>query len=510
MGYNKNFVVKNGLEVATNLIYANADNLRVGIGTTIPLYALHAPGGIGATFANIGVGTFQDLVLNGIISIGSSSGSLGQYLVNTGAGVTWQTLPSVRTSSTQTATTSQTLFSFAYTVGLLDVFINGVKLTATEFTATDGASVTITQPCFGGETVEFIAYSTVSAGVGYTGINGITVQNSGITTGNGLSITSINFTGAGVTAVGSGAGVTVTIAGAGGSGTNYWSQTAAGINTLSNVGIGTTNPGYADHVNGNNNPANLPSSSLTVGSVGTSNTSFVVNGKAFINGIHIHTGLFPSPQSNAFFGWRAGMLSASGGLNAAFGAGALTTPSGTWCSAFGDGALAIATGNENSAFGSSAGGSLTNGTRNTLIGRFTGGYLTSGSNNTLVGWYAGSGSLNASTSNNTYLGYQSGVSMSTGSYNTIIGSFNGVQSGLDIRSSSNNVVISDGNGDVRFYANSSGNVGIGTTNPTEALHVGGNARVGINTSQGVILTSPDGTKYQLFVENGGTLKTIAV
>jgi hypothetical protein len=35
-------------------------------------------------------------------------------------------------------------------------------------------------------------------------------------------------------------------------------------------------------------------------------------------------------------------------------------------------------------------------------------------------------------------------------------------------------------------------------------------RVGVNTSSGVILTSPNGTKYQLFVENDGTLKTIAV
>jgi hypothetical protein len=55
-----------------------------------------------------------------------------------------------------------------------------------------------------------------------------------------------------------------------------------------------------------------------------------------------------------------------------------------------------------------------------------------------------------------------------------------------------------------------GSVGIGTTNPSYTLDVFGNARVGINTSQGVILTSPNGTRYQLFVENSGTLKTIVV
>lgn len=38
----------------------------------------------------------------------------------------------------------------------------------------------------------------------------------------------------------------------------------------------------------------------------------------------------------------------------------------------------------------------------------------------------------------------------------------------------------------------------------------GSARVGVDTSSGVILTSPNGTQYQLFVENDGTLKTVAV
>jgi hypothetical protein len=60
-------------------------------------------------------------------------------------------------------------------------------------------------------------------------------------------------------------------------------------------------------------------------------------------------------------------------------------------------------------------------------------------------------------------------------------------------------------------AKSDGFVGIGTTNPTSNLTVrGGDISVGINTSQGLILTSPNGTKYRLFVENDGTLKTVAV
>jgi len=53
MAVNKNFVVKNGLEVSTDLILANADNNRVGIATTTPNYTLHVNGGIGATDAYV-------------------------------------------------------------------------------------------------------------------------------------------------------------------------------------------------------------------------------------------------------------------------------------------------------------------------------------------------------------------------------------------------------------------------------------------------------------------------
>ena len=63
MAINKNFVVKNGIEVNTNLIVADTDSNKVGIGTTVPEYTLHVfqGTGIGASTINVtGVGTFLE------------------------------------------------------------------------------------------------------------------------------------------------------------------------------------------------------------------------------------------------------------------------------------------------------------------------------------------------------------------------------------------------------------------------------------------------------------------
>ena len=49
MTINKNFVVKNGFEVSTNLILADADTRKVGISSLNPRYTLDVAGGIGAT-----------------------------------------------------------------------------------------------------------------------------------------------------------------------------------------------------------------------------------------------------------------------------------------------------------------------------------------------------------------------------------------------------------------------------------------------------------------------------
>ena len=74
---------------------------------------------------------------------------------------------------------------------------------------------------------------------------------------------------------------------------------------------------------------------------------------------------------------------------------------------------------------------------------------------------------------NVAIGDRAGQNLTSGSYNVLLGAYSGNQNGLDIRTLSNNVVLSDGEGNVRQFINSSGDVGIKTTIITEALTVAG-------------------------------------
>jgi hypothetical protein len=61
MAINKAFVVKNGFEASTDLIVADANTRRVGVGTTVAIHTLHVNGGIGATTIVVsGIGTFTN------------------------------------------------------------------------------------------------------------------------------------------------------------------------------------------------------------------------------------------------------------------------------------------------------------------------------------------------------------------------------------------------------------------------------------------------------------------
>jgi hypothetical protein len=59
--------------------------------------------------------------------------------------------------------------------------------------------------------------------------------------------------------------------------------------------------------------------------------------------------------------------------------------------------------------------------------------------------------------------------MTTGNNNTILGRYNGNQGGLDIRTASNNIVLSDGDGNPRGIFDSSGNFLVGKTSQLTIL-----------------------------------------
>jgi len=107
--------------------------------------------------------------ITGTITAGSSEGVVGQYLRHVGTGVTWASFPQLRVTQTNTANAGQTTFNFSYNVNFLDVFVNGVKLTSSEYSANNGSQIVLNTPAFAGEIVEFHSYnvaSTYGAGSG--------------------------------------------------------------------------------------------------------------------------------------------------------------------------------------------------------------------------------------------------------------------------------------------------------------------------------------------------------
>jgi hypothetical protein len=190
-------------------------------------------------------------------------------------------------------------------------------------------------------------------------------------------------------------------------------------------------------------------------------TGLTVAGNLSVDGGTIKLdGNYPVGTNNVALGDAALDSNVSGASNVAIGADALTANTASNNTAVGyQAGYTNSTGASNTFLGYAAGYTNDTGNYNTLVGRAAGLALTTGSANTFVGGY------DASTGG-------SGAEMTTGSNNTILGSYNGNQGGLDIRTASNNIVLSDGDGNPRVIVDSSGNVGIGVA-PATRLDVAG-------------------------------------
>jgi len=139
--------------------------------------------------------------------------------------------------------------------------------------------------------------------------------------------------------------------------------------------------------------------------------------------------------------------------NTAHGISALNgNSSGTGVTAIGSSALPVSTASNNTAVGRVAGNSTTSGSDNTFLGMQSGYTNVTGVSNVYAGVSAG---YTATSSYNTFVGQGSGELISSGTKNTILGRYNGNQGSLDIRTSSNNIVLSDGDGNIKFSASAS-------------------------------------------------------
>ena len=119
MAVNKNFVVKNGLEVDTNTLFVDSANNRVAIGTTVPTAALDVRGKIlSDSQVESFVGKFVGIVTAGAVGVSTLT-----YTVGTG-------------SSTKLGIANAT--SLNVTTGFSTV----QSLTATDLTVSIGATVT--------------------------------------------------------------------------------------------------------------------------------------------------------------------------------------------------------------------------------------------------------------------------------------------------------------------------------------------------------------------------------
>ena len=175
---------------------------------------------------------------------------------------------------------------------------------------------------------------------------------------------------------------------------------------------------------------------------------------------------------NTFIGQSSGTSNTTGGQNSFLGYGSgVNSTTGSSNTAIGFQSLVSnTTASNNTAVGYLAGYSNTTGVNNVFIG-FQAGYTSNAPGtsvnlgyNTCVGPYAGygltTGVANCFIGSSTVSGpssYGAGYYVTTGSYNTILGGYNGNQGGLDIRTASNYIVLSDGAGNPRGYWDANGN-----------------------------------------------------
>ena len=139
-----------------------------------------------------------------------------------------------RQTFSPTGVTTDFTFSSGYTVGYLDLFLNGTKLIeGVDYNATDTSTISLVSAAINGDVLEGVAYKAFNLG----DVSRIGIQSAGTLVGN---VNTLNFVGAGNSILLNGGTIDVSISGGGGAGVggtwgNYDNNT--GVTTTKKVKI---------------------------------------------------------------------------------------------------------------------------------------------------------------------------------------------------------------------------------------------------------------------------------
>ena len=183
----------------------NLSILAEGASSTGVLAATN--GGTGQTTASAAFNALSPITTTGDLIIGNGTNSATRLAIGTnnyvltsnGTTATWAAAAPVTSSYVRTsftATAGQTSFTVSYTVGYAQVYLNGVLLNSTDYTATSGTAIVLSVAAALNDIVEVIAMTVTSVASGlvnsgtsgqltYYASTGTAV--SGLTTGTGVT-----------------------------------------------------------------------------------------------------------------------------------------------------------------------------------------------------------------------------------------------------------------------------------------------------------------------------------
>jgi hypothetical protein len=292
-----------------------------------------------------------------------------------------------------------------------------------------------------------LAVNTGSAGAPVLFNGALGTPSSGTVT-NLTGTASININGTvGATTASTGAFTTLTT-----TGTINLLTVGRGAGAVStNTAVGAS--ALAANTTGNQNAA-FGSFALQVNTTGTLNTAVG----------HVALANNTTASNNTAMGWYSLAFNTTGATNTALGNSALysnTTASNNTAVGYQAG-YSNTTGTQNTVFGTQAAYTNTTANSSAFFG-YQAGYSSNAANGTFIGFYAGQASTGAA---NTFIGSGAGYLVTSGAKNTILGAYTGNQGGLDIRTASNYIVLSDGDGNTTYVATYNGSQNFRFNNTT--------------------------------------------